>query len=724
MSVVSVPINSDIAARKDIFRLSAVLFSETHDVFSTSDAQIQMIKCMFAKFENRQMTKSEIVAGFLDVYKYHVSEDEILGLIRKTKKTFQTIIEDNTESYRLTDDTYNQTIALQKKSIDFYIDLFITVKKIEDGEKCKDAIHKYLYELTTTNINSYRILLLGNQGVPFSDSEISVDITELDFDEKSFVHDFLEWEEAAKNAALANVIYTCLEYCLLVSGDSPNSLMRGIIRQRIIYLDTNVIFRALGINGESRKKVIHAFLGKCQQAKFKLVISAHTKREFIETTNIYIENIKKYPRGIVDPEAYEYFSDYNLYAFYSAWQYAHPSMSLKYFRIYLDGIYSEFVKQYAIVDDEKIPQAIFTSHNFGPTRNTYAQSIQQKKQENRAERNWVQDINPNNNHDATIIRYIEMLRETQGDEKDIFLVSTDKVLRSWDMSRLDTKYPIVIYPSQLFIILVKLCGRSDDDYKSFVRFINIKPHSQQITAEKANIILSGISSITEDIEKQRGIINAAYGNDFQQIIQHSHSDSDLYESAQRYSMNYLQSELGVTTSQLDTATQIINEQSVTISSLQAEVSEVSTRAAEHADQASKNEYGYKKEIAILSNKQERQREKICKFAERRIKPSFNMRWYVIPVFILLYSLCVIVFIAMQLLWCDHKWNIVTKMLEYIANTTFGKNISEYLAYINTATVALIGILFKCLWRNPWDKEKQQEDMLKRVDKYIKEHDLL
>ncbi len=724
MSVVSAPLKNDIAARKDIFRLSAVLFSETHDVFSTSDAQIQMVKCMFAKLDNKPMSKSEIIAGLLDVYKYHVSEDEIIGLIRKSKKTFQTIIEDNSESFRLTDDTYKQTLELQKKGIDFYIDQFIDGKKIEDGEKCKDAIHKYLYELTTTNINSYRILLLGNQGEAFRDSDISVDITDLDAVEKVFVHDFLEWDDAAKNAALANVVYTCLEYCLLVSGDSPNSLMKGIIRQRVIYLDTNVIFRALGINGESRKKVIHAFLKKCQQAKFKLVISAHTKKEFIETTNIYIDNIKKYPRGIVDPEAYEYFSDYNLYAFYSSWHHTHPAMSLKYFRIYLDGIYDEFVKQYAIIDDEKIPQSIFTSHNFGPTRNTYAQSIQRKKQENRAERNWIQDINPNNNHDATIIRYIELLRETQGDEKDIFLVSTDKVLRSWDMSRLDTKYPIVIYPSQLFVILVKLCGRSDDDYKSFVSFINIKPKSQQITAEKANIILSGISSITEDIEKQRGIIKAAYGGDFQQIIQHSHSDSELYESAQRYSMNYLESELGVATSKLDMATQVISEQSETISGLQAEVSGVTTRAAAQADQASRNEAGYKDEITKLNNKQEQQREKVCKFAEKKIKPIFNLRWYVIPVLILFYSLCVVVFIALQILWCDETWNIVTKILGYIADTTFGKNISEYVAVIDTAAVALIGVLFKCLWLNPWDKAKKKEDMLKRVDNYIKEHDLL
>ena len=456
----------------------------------------------------------------------------------------------------------------------------------------------------------------------------------------------------------------------------------------------------------------------------KEIITDEIKKEFIETTDIYIENIKKYPRGIVDPEAYEYFSDYNLYAFYSAWHHKHPSMSLSYFRLYLDGIYDEFVKKYAVIDEEKIPKSMYTSHNFGSTKNTYAQSIQRKKQESRAERAWMQDINPNNNHDATIIRYIEMLRETQGDEKDIFLVSTDKVLRSWDMGRSDIEYPVVIYPSQLFVILVKLCGRSDDDYKSFVSFINIKPQSQQITAEKANIILSGISSITEDIEQQRGIIKAAYGGDFRQLIQHSHSDSELYEAAQRYSMNYLEGELGSVTSQLDTATNVIHEQSETISDLQAEVSEVSSRAIAQADQASRNEAGYKEEIEKLNNKQEQQREKVCKFAEKKIKPIFNLRWHVIPTLILLYSICVIVFIALQVLWCDETWNIVTKILGYIANTTFGKNISEYVAVIDTAAVALIGVFYKCLWLNPWDKAKKKEDMLKRVDDYIKEHDLL
>lgn len=680
--------------------------------------------------QNLTTSQCQNPKSLLDVYKYHVSEDEIMGLIRRSKKTFQTIIEDNSESFRLTDDAYKQTLELQKKGIDFYIDQFIDGKKIEDGEKCKDAIHKYLYELTTTNINSYRILLLGNQGEAFHDSDISVDITDLDTDEKVFVHDFLEWDDAAKNAALANVVYTCLEYCLLVSGDSPNSLMKGIIRQRVIYLDTNVIFRALGINGESRKKVIHAFLKTCQQAKFKLVISAHTKKEFIETTNIYIDNIKKYPRGIVDPEAYEYFSDYNLYAFYSSWHHAHPSMSLKYFRIYLDAIYDEFIKQYAIIDDEKIPQSIFTSHNFGPTRNTYAQSIQRKKQENRAERNWMQDINPNNNHDATIIRYIEMLRETQGDEKDIFLVSTDKVLRSWDMGRSDIEYPVVIYPSQLFVILVKLCGRSDDDYKSFVSFINIKPQSQQITAEKANIILSGISSITEDIEKQRGIIKAAYGGDFQKVIQHSHSDAELYETAQRNSMNYLESELNQARLQLGEANQAKNEKDLIIGELEVQVKEKSEQIQDQTElvkfkekQASDQEVMYKEKIAALTTERELNRKRVEKFVESQITPRYIMMSYVVPIILAICSVFFVAFMALQFVYADKTWNFAVLFFNWVKATTFGTLFGDFLYAIDAAFGGLLWAALKKWWRNPFNKKEKDKLRFELVQEYIKENGL-
>ncbi len=720
MSVATVPLANDHASPKEIFRFAATLFSDVSDEFSTTDAQLQMIKCMFAKYENRQMSKAEIIAGLLDVYKYHVSEDEIDKLLKNAKKSFHCVVVDGAETFCMKKDTYVQTLELQDKGIDYYIDMYIQEKQISDDEKCREAVHKYLYELTTTNINSYRTLLGGNRGINFHDTDFSVDINVLDDEERLFVHEFLCWDNPEKDEALTSVVYTCLEYCLIVNGDSPNSLMKGIIRQRVIYLDTNLIFRALGINGESRKTVIHSFLKKCQQAKIKIVILSQTKKEFFDTANIYIANIERFPRGAVDPEIYDCFSDYNLYAFYNAWHFEHPALSLKYFKIYLETIYDDFVKQFSIIDDEKIPTSVSTAHTFGSVRTKYAQSIQQKKQEHRAERNWEWDVNPNNNHDATIIRYIEMLRETVGDEKDIFLVSTDKVLRSWDMGRSDIEYPVVIYPSQLFIILVKLCGRSDDDYRSFVSFINIKPHSQQINAEKANIIISGISSITEDVNKQRGIIKAAYGGDFQRIIQSSQSDEELYDAAKQYSINYLDSELEDSSTRLNQAHQVIDMQNKEIDDLETQMSETKAHAENQAKQASHKEQGYQAEIKQLTNKNEQQRKKVCEYAEKKTRFAHIFKWYIVPVLIIVYALMLVAFVTLQFLWCDASWNIVTKIVEAIDSTTFGQNVEGYIAVIDGAGFAiLLSVMVPYFWVKPWDSEKRKADKVARVEKYIK-----
>lgn len=70
-------------------------------------------------------------------------------------------------------------------------------------------------------------------------------------------------------------------------------------------MDTNIIFRALGINGVSRQRVVEAFLKKCKQAKIKLIISMHTKNEFSETITHYLSQIAAYPRGDVYDGAYE-----------------------------------------------------------------------------------------------------------------------------------------------------------------------------------------------------------------------------------------------------------------------------------------------------------------------------------------------------------------------------------------------------------------------------------
>ena len=698
--------------QKDIFRLAAAIYSESNDVVSDAEIQLQIIKCMFVATGNDYLTKSEIISKLLEIYKYHISEDEVDNILRKTKGVFQAITKDDEKAVCLTQSAYSECEEAQKNNIDSFIDAFITEKEIANPEKCKSAIHVYLYELTTTNINSYRVLLAGKDGTQFSSSELSVDVSCLSDVEKQLVHDFLAWDNIAKNAALGNLVYCCLEYCLLINGDSPNSLLKGFIRRREIYLDTNVIFRALGINGVSRQNVVTTFLRKCKQAKLKLLISHSTRTEFFDTIGYYVSQMEYYPRGDIYSGAYEEIADYSIFAFYENWRQEHSQMSLKYFVTHIKSLYLKLIKDFGIEDDVKIPGTIYHSGEFKDVRNRYSASIKSVKQGIKADY-LADDYHYSNrdSHDATVVRYIELLREKSAD-KDIFLASSDRALRLWDMNRLDGEYPVVVYPSQLFLILLKTCGRSDNDYDSFVSFINIRPSSKRVSPENAHIILSGISSITEDISAQEHLVEAVFSDDFQNVIKNSTSDMDLYEKVQRISQNYLDEEL--------------RKKDATIVALQADVSRYGIEGKALQDKIDEKDTALTESNRTIQRQDEEIKQKqgrILSHAERKTQPKYIAKTYVIPVLLALLVLAFVLFILLQFIYKDEKWNFAVAFFDWTKATYFGTYVGDYIYAIDLALAAIVGWLLKKWMVNPFNKELNEFRKMELVQRYIKDNHL-
>ena len=712
MSVLSAPLKNDVAMQKDIFRLAAAIYSESNDVVSDAEIQLQIIKCMFVATGNDYLTKSEIISKLLEIYKYHISEDEVDNILRKTKGVFQAITKDDEKAVCLTQSAYSECEEAQKNNIDSFFDAFITEKEIANPEKCKSAIHVYLYELTTTNINSYRVLLAGKDGTQFSSSELSVDVSCLSDAEKQLVHDFLAWDNIAKNAALGNLVYCCLEYCLLINGDSPNSLLKGFIRRREIYLDTNVIFRALGINGVSRQNVVTTFLRKCKQAKLKLLISHSTRTEFFDTIGYYVSQMEYYPRGDIYSGAYEEIADYSIFAFYENWRQEHSQMSLKYYVAHIKSLYHKLIKDFRIEDDVKIPGTIYHSGEFKDVRNRYSASIKSVKQGIKADY-LADDYHYSNrdSHDATVVRYIELLREKSAD-KDIFLASSDRALRLWDMNRLDGEYPVVVYPSQLFLILLKTCGRSDNDYDSFVSFINIRPSSKRVSPENAHIILSGISSITEDISAQEHLVEAVFSDDFQNVIKNSTSDMDLYEKVQRISQNYLDEEL--------------RKKDATIVALQADVSRYGIEGKALQDKIDEKDTALTESNRTIQRQDEEIKQKqgrILSHAERKTQPKYIAKTYVIPVLLALLVLAFVLFILLQFIYKDEKWNFAVAFFDWTKATYFGTYVGDYIYAIDLALAAIVGWLLKKWMVNPFNKELNELRKMELVQRYIKDNHL-
>lgn len=141
MSVLPTPLRNEIASQKDIFRFAATIYSETSDVVSDAEAQLQIIKCMFAAIGNEYLDKNEIIAKLLDINKYHISEDEVDAIIKKSRGVFQSVTKDDCKAYCLTQQAYTDCIDAQKHNIDSFIDLFVAEQGIVDKESCKNTIH-------------------------------------------------------------------------------------------------------------------------------------------------------------------------------------------------------------------------------------------------------------------------------------------------------------------------------------------------------------------------------------------------------------------------------------------------------------------------------------------------------------------------------------------------------------------------------------------------------
>lgn len=314
-------------------------------------------------------------------------------------------------------------------------------------------------------------------------------------------------------------------------------------------------------------------------------------------------------------------------------------------------------------------------------------------------------------HDATVVRHIEILRENSRD-KDIFLVSSDKALRLWDMNRTDADYPVVIYPSQLFLVLLKTCGRSENDYDSFVSFINIRPKSKQISPENANIILSGISSITEDIKTQEHLVAAVYSDEFQNVIKNSSSDMDLYEKVQRITQNYLDEELRKKEDQIQSLQTDVSQRGAEVEAMQERFEEQS-----HALEDSK------RQIENQTEELKKKQEQIINLATSKIMAKYIWINYVLPILLALLVVFLVIFIGLQFICKDKEWNFAILFYEWIRSTYFGMCVGDFVYAIDGVFAGIVGYFLKKWMRNPFNATKKKKSKMDLVQKYIDDHQL-
>lgn len=532
----------------NVIRMATLLYSESEGIKKKSTILRKIIEAVFVELNNVEMSQKELQIKIQEVLNVFVNEEEIDDILEKGKSRnyfVRTSVKKEIK-YNIDLKRYQRLKENSRRNIEEYIDEFIT--KYEYGDETKETIYKYIYYLFKRNIEDFSKILGGKMQV---DENLEQNFTP---DNLKVIKQFIEWDDPEKNTTILALMGCSLEYSMLV-GD--NSYLYGtrlgtIFSNKILYIDTNIIYYCLGINGEEYRIANEMLLDKCKKAKQQLRITEITEKEFVNTLEHYIDEIKKYESTSLTKLFRRYINNKDVYLFYLEWKKNKKRYNTpEYFKKYIMTKYAEWLKKYKVTIDRETPYEI-NNQEAQEVIATYSEQIPYK--------GCI-------NYDAINIYWVECLRQKEGftngfSEEKYFILSPHKALKKWDFDR-KPKTPIVISPELWMTLLTRFVSRSEDDYRSFVNFINIKvPAEETINNKEFYIIVKAIEEITDEIEQQETVIDVLVEEKFSYLekeINEELSPLDIYDKTKAKAEKILSGQVSDLEDRVATLTDIVKD---------------------------------------------------------------------------------------------------------------------------------------------------------------------
>ncbi len=514
--------------KNDLFRLAAVLYADNNYEVSTQVIHRKILDSALLDYENDDLTIHTIIDHIDTKYSIIISENEILSIIKKYPTSFLT----NSNTICLSP---KRKSVLNKKIQNNNIEYFINEFLIENENKkiAKKTIYDFLYHMFSVNTSSFQKLIDKEKDIS---SLISLQDFNYKQEEINYINDFLNWDNPDKNKAIFDISSYALEFCLLTNKKGNSNFKLNNLKNKNFYLDTNVIYRAIGINGLDRKKRTLTFLKKFKEAGEHLSITRITDIEFQNSIKFYIDKLRKIHNPKASSKIFlEFRSLKDINSFYHNWRKTKINSNLDLFESYVINEYKTLLEFLKIDIDFKKPYDAEEEETKEYLNDLYSSLNNSKPIERQ---NYYQSTL----NDVENILWIEKKREGKVEnifDTSYFFISSDNLLRKWDYYRgYDT--PIVLLPSQWMSILLRYFDRTKDDYKSFVSFLNLNSNEKVIEGEKLNIILSGISEMTSDVEQQRFLVSNLIEKDFKDVINLKSSNEEILKQSKLYAKSELE----------------------------------------------------------------------------------------------------------------------------------------------------------------------------------------
>lgn len=487
--------------KEDLFRLGCISIDATSSNLKGSIRRL--VYSVFYETNNMQLTIPELITKIQDRYSLEFSSKELEESLDGDKNLDR--YEDGEDSkFRLSIKKYEKISTTDNSySLPQILKLYYEKNSIQkDITYIVELITNYIYQVFSKNINS--LLSLINKDI----NSISYEDHEYDNDEKTIINDFLNWDNKDKDIAIYNTISYCVDYCMMTVKKDSNAFS-SLFSGKKFYLDANVVLRLIGFNNLDRQQVLESFIKRCKACKIELIISNYTCLEANNTIDYYVSNLssinkdnkplsqKQYDRYV--PNKKDIINLYNDWK-KTAKQYNDYNAFAKYLRDKVNTVSASCSKA-TFANQDMINKVEYTDmYNslkaFKESLNipTYKSSL---------------DVDINN------FLNIKRLRDEEHGENifnlNTYLITTDSKLCEWNKELYKGVTPICVLPSIWYSILLKTTGRTNDDYKAFTSFINMRYAIEpDENIKKKETIITLVQELKEPTYIKEQILDSIY----------------------------------------------------------------------------------------------------------------------------------------------------------------------------------------------------------------------
>ncbi len=501
----------DAQQQANVFRMSATLFANNNYQISPVQLHRKVIEDALFVMNNEDGVTLGVLADYIEKeYFFNFEEKELTKVLHDPKfgHIFVSKVSAGCDTlYLLKKERREHINANRNKTLDDYIQEYLSSNKL--GAVQKDAIYQYLYGVFTTNVDSFKRMLEARNVKSLTEHYTPKE------EDVEVINGFLDWENPDKNRAIFNLASYALEFCLLTSK-KDSSLKLDSLSHKIFYLDTNILYRAIGINGEDRKLRSLSFLRKLRESNNDIRISKVAWEEYEASQKKYIKLLRRSETPAVRSKVYtEYVSYDDMYRYYHLWAAKRSNSTIDLFVNWLEAAMKEIIEDYDITIDSFTP--------YSPEKK------KESLEDMAAQIQGFSKIKPFEaaHNDACNVLWVEASRkpgETSIFSAKTFFISSDHGLYSWDSKYHSKQAPIVILPSQWLSLLLRYVSRSNDDFRSFVCFLNIQEKEGILSPEQINAILVGISEMTDNVDQQKYFLETIIEREFKDGVKGKTND--------------------------------------------------------------------------------------------------------------------------------------------------------------------------------------------------------